>query len=205
MESPTCKSFTGVCLKKDQIAKQYYFCYNNLMRPSTVLSIAALLLPIVSVPGAAAYDTPEKVLLEMQSTQLDSPFFRGRLYNTRYVKELDRAAEQQNVAAHPATTLKTPATMQASSASSAHTENQGLSSSATSSTPVVTIDAHTERILRRIQRHQGSFAGEEDVMEPTIHQGAPLSPTGMGTVVIVIGSMVAALWTLLRARRMEQR
>lgn len=173
--------------------------YNTMM----ITLLLSLLSPILVQP-ALAYETPEDVLLrQLQyygTTNYPPP-------TKRQVNQMRSDLEQQREAQHPSTVIDLNLesdTGRISSSSSSDTSApaddpslQGAAGDASSAPD----DPALVRLLERLKQatHNAEATGEHP------SGGKPLAPTGMASVAAVAVLGIAAVMTLLRARRMHKR
>lgn len=157
-----------------------------------VLLVIAASFLVMSPTTILAYSTPEEVLF--QNDFFFPPTNRDAEARVQKQKEerLERFKKQQEKDLQEPSPVEPTPSLEETLASL----NDALESIEQQNTPDARRDT---RLLERIERR------EQPTALPSRHSGAPLAPTGAGSVVAVGAILAAALWTIRRARGMQER
>lgn len=181
------------------------------MRRFTI-SLAAASLSFAFTPHALAYLTPEQVLEEDQygsSQPLTEDY-----YHTAVPVEEEEPYQPSGLRAYPRTasyrvqeskgphsTLKKYAPQEEiSEEEPTHESAPTLEEEPTAAGPTINLDARTIRLLERLSQPRQTVITLQAGSNAPTHSGAPLAPTGAGTVVAMIAMLAAIGWTIRKAR-----
>ncbi len=198
-----------VDLRAELIAKNAVFSYNTLMRTSLVTT-AVLCLLLTAVPAWAQEedigDAPTVSIEEMllQQALNGERHIDGRM--SRRILELQEKEALAKLAAAEAALLaaQNPPEEEEVLYSAAPDEEGTPVISAddgitvTSGGETITLSATSLRLLARLQNRSG-------YANPALHSGAPLAPTGPGTILAVFVMALAVGFTYLRAWMLEKK
>jgi hypothetical protein len=195
------------------------------MRRLFLLAAAFMGLLLMSVlsPSAQAYMTPDQVIFDTESFY--PPNTRGaqdrvRLQNERGIharqKVYSELEEQRlKAAASSSSSSSAPATQPADAAAILQnlaaivgalqqgngTAFEPIPGSDETEVPMTPEEKRRERMIERLDEREQSLHGAAWYGEEQLHGGAPLYPTGMGTIVVVALAMGAGVWTLRKAAK----
>lgn len=176
------------------------------------LVLATLLTPAV----ALAYMSPEEVL----STDQNARFYNFLPPSPRHTEQIQAEQQASHAAWRESTQQQYFAAQGAQSSDSMHDAapsnqdallqqivnqlNQNQNQQAT------TKSDEDQRLLERVRQQQTDAQIQEAAQrliasQESLHSGAPLTQSGPATVISLVGLAGAAVWTFMRARRMETR
>ncbi|MDD4628030.1 MAG: hypothetical protein PHE68_01390 [Candidatus Peribacteraceae bacterium] len=172
------------------------------MTPTKILTSAILLLGVLSAPAALAYTSPEDVLLN-QNLYLP-PTTRGATdrVNQQNRESAERRAREQEIL------FKSQSSESVAETSSAHPSADDGSATAIDPGSLSPSDLKllgTIRLLNRVEQSQRVLQyGSRTLQDGTVlHAGAPLAPTGAGSILLATTMTGAMGWTLWRAKKMR--
>lgn len=197
------------------IAKISLFLYNTMMSYKHILHSLALAL-LVMPTGALAYMTPEEVLTSDENARFFDPPPNQR--NTRAIADAQassaaarRAAEQEALFGNSSSAA---ADEELHGAAPDESDDELLQqlldqlSEQGAADDTSALSAADQRILDRVRDRQLELQIEQQAQvlasQQSLHGGAPLSDTGMGTTIAIATLAGAGFWTLWRARKMEK-
>lgn len=177
------------------------------------LSIAAAAACFALVPQALAYLTPEQVLEEDQfgaSQPLTEDY-----YHTAAPPEEEEPYQPSGLRPYPRTssyrvqeskgphlTLKKYAPQEEiAEEEPAHESAPTLQEEPAAEGPQINLDARTIRLLERLAQPRHTVITLQAGPTAEVHGGAPLAPTGAGTLVAMVAILAAIGWTIKRAGR----
>ena len=198
-------------LKADLIAENAFLPYTTLMHTHLTLGLVVTTLVLTAVPalaqeedlGAPSPATIEDMLLQQALSgqrHIDGRM-SARILQMQEQVQLDKlaAAEAAKLAAQSSSVgvLHTAATEESTSSVPTLSADDSITVSAGGQT--VTLSAASLRLLARLQNRSTSYAN------PALHSGAPLAPTGPGTILAVFVLALAVCFTYLRAWMLEKK
>lgn len=193
---------SSICLAdllETPIAKLRIFFYNTLMRTVLAITLSTVLLGTV-VPAFAQEDTGAPVVSIEDAIYNDFLNNYGAPNGRRTAR---RAAEQEAEArARFESQLQSQTSSSVAPNAPASPDLTTLPDNGQVQTPdgeILTLSASELRMLSRLQRAEaeGTVSG--------LHGGAPLYPSGMGTIVGIIALALAVCGTYVWAGRMEKK
>lgn len=169
------------------VAKKTKSAYNALMILRASIAIVTTLVALLMPISAQAYATPEEVLFE-------ESFFlppSGRDAQDRVAAQRQKSAEQRE---------KEQAEYFASQREPKESTIEDILADLTKAIEGLEKDTpearRTDRLVARVERRTEETGR-------TTRSGAPLVPTGAGTVLATVSILAAVCWTLRRARKIE--
>ncbi len=181
------------------------------MRRYTI-SLAAAAISLTFASHAFAYLTPEQVLEEDQYGSLQPQ--TEDFYRTTVPIEEEKPPKPSGLQPYPKTssyrvqeskgphmTLKKYAPAKESPAEENDLEAAPtLQEEPVNGEPTISLDARTLRLLQRLTQPRQTVITLQ-TSDAATRSGAPLAPTGAGTVVAMIAILGAIAWTIRRAGR----
>lgn len=173
------------------------------MTHTKLLTAAILLLGVLSAPAALAYTSPEDVLLNKDLYL--PPTARGAddRISQQNRESADRRAREQEILFKEQSS--------ASVAAEAPAEHPGAGDGSATAIDPGSLSASdikllsTLRLLTRVEQSQRVLQyGSRTLQDGTVlHAGAPLAPTGAGSIAAAVLMTGAMAWTLWRAKKMR--
>jgi len=175
------------------------------MTHKKILTSAILLLGMLFAPAALAYTSPEDVLLNKDLYLPPTARSTVDRVNEQNRQSAERRAREQEVLFK---TLPSEDTAANAQSSSVHEDAGDGSATAIDPGSLSASDLKllgTIRLLDRVQQSQRVLQyGSRTLSDGTVlHEGAPLAPTGAGSILLAITMTGAMGWTLLRAKKMR--